>query len=576
MIKKSVIATICLISFHIVSLQLNSQTRTVGLFLNDTTQASKGYTLLSPMQSTSTYLINNDGRVVHKWSNSKYTPGRSVYLLQNGHLLRTGSVRNDSVFTGGGDGGRIEEFTWGDTLVWSFNYSSTTYTAHHDIRRLPNGNILVLACEKKSLNEMMTAGFDSSRFQSDLLTRKYIMPEYLVEVQPTYPSGGNIIWQWHVWDHLIQDFNPAKQNYGVVRNHPELVCTLGSLDSVGGGGSQPIFWNHANAIDYNSKFDQIIISCRNSSEIWVIDHSTTTAEAAGHTGGKYGQGGDLLYRWGNPKCYRMGTSANQKLFQQHNVSWIDSTSTGGGDMLCFNNGEGRKYTSADQFTPPVDSRGFYSREAGKAFGPSNLTWTYAATPPTSFYCTDLGGAARLTNGNTLLCNGIVGQLFEVTPDGQTVWKYVNPIVPKGPLNWNDVIPTDPNAQGQLWNEVFRAQRYAPTYQGLVGRTLTPGNILEINVTGIEETATNPLNSLRIYPNPFQTTSTIHFELQDAGPVKLVLYDFFGRELVELLNEQKTAGIYTVNYNATGLPCGIYLCTLTADGSSTSQKLMILR
>ena len=423
---------------------------------------------------------------------------------------------------------------------------------------------------------MMTAGFDTSRFQADLRTRKYIMPEYLVEVQPTYPSGGNIVWQWHVWDHLIQDLNPAKQNYGVVRNHPELVCTLGSLDSVGGGGSQPIFWNHANAIDYNSKFDQIMISCRNSSEIWVIDHSTTTAEAAGHTGGKYGQGGDLLYRWGNPKCYRMGTLSNQKLFQQHNVSWIDSTNTGGGDILCFNNGLGRKYTTADQFTPPVDSRGFYTREAGKAFGPSVQTWTYSATPATSFYCTDLGGAFRLPNGNTLLCNGIAGQLFEVTASGQTVWKYVNPVVPKGPLNWNDVIPTDPNAQGQLWNEVFRAQRYAPGYPGLAGRNLTPGNIIEINVTGIEEIADHSANLFHIYPNPFHTASTINFDLPVDGPAKLVLYDMFGREMVVLLNEYKTAGNYSVQCDAAGFQNGIYLCKLTAGGYSACKKLMLLR
>ncbi len=576
MTKKSIIIIICLISVHLVSLQVNSQTRTVGLFMNDTAQASKGYTLLSPMQSTMTYLINNEGRVVHKWSNSKYTPGRSLYLLSNGHLLRTGSVRNDSVFTGGGDGGRIEEYTWGDTLVWNFNYCSSTYTAHHDIRRLPNGNILVLACEKKSLSEMLTAGFDTSRFQPDLRTRKYIMPEYLVEVQPTYPSGGNIVWQWHVWDHIIQDFNPTKQNYGVVRNHPELVCTLGSLDSVGGGGSQPIFWNHANAIDYNSKFDQIMISCRNSSEIWVIDHSTTTAEAAGHTGGKYGKGGDLLYRWGNPKCYRMGTLSNQKLFQQHNVSWIDSTNTGAGDILCFNNGEGRKYTTADQFTPPVDSRGFYTREAGKAFGPSAQTWTYSATPATSFYCTDLGGASRLANGNTLLCNGIAGQLFEVTASGQTVWKYVNPVVPKGPLNWNDVIPNDPNATGQLWNEVFRAQRYSPSYPGLVGRNLTPGSIIEINVTGIEETEDHSANLFHVYPNPFQTATTISFDLPVDGPAKLLVYDMFGREMTVLLNEFKTAGNYSVKCDATGFPNGIYLCKLTIGGYSTSKKLMLLR
>jgi hypothetical protein len=37
--------------------------------------------------------------------------------------------------------------------------------------------------------------------------------------------------------------------------------------------------------------------------LWVIDHQTTTAQAASHTGGRYNKGGDLLYRWGNPQTY---------------------------------------------------------------------------------------------------------------------------------------------------------------------------------------------------------------------------------------------------------------------------------
>ena len=63
--------------------------RTVGLFLNNTSKVYNGYTLFAPKQYTSTYLINNDGKIMHQWSASKYPPGQSVYLLVNGNLLRS-------------------------------------------------------------------------------------------------------------------------------------------------------------------------------------------------------------------------------------------------------------------------------------------------------------------------------------------------------------------------------------------------------------------------------------------------------------------------------------------------------
>ena len=68
--------------------------------------------------------------------------------------------------------------------------------------------------------------------------------------------------------------------------------------------------------------DQIIFSVHNFSRFWIIDHSTSTAEAAGHKGGKSGKGGDILYRWGNPRGYAAGTKKDQTLFAQHNVHWI--------------------------------------------------------------------------------------------------------------------------------------------------------------------------------------------------------------------------------------------------------------
>ena len=61
-------------------------------------------------------------------------------------------------------------------------------------------------------------------------------------------------------------------------------------------------WMHSNAVAYNAELDQVLLNVLEFNEFWIIDHSTTTAEAAGHTGGKHGKGGDLLYRWGNPRA----------------------------------------------------------------------------------------------------------------------------------------------------------------------------------------------------------------------------------------------------------------------------------
>ena len=126
--------------------------QTVGLFLN-TTNAWPGYTLMAPMHHTNTYLLNNAGEIVHRWT-SAYEPGRTAYLLTNGHLFRAGMVRSGGPSTGGGEGGRIEEYDWDGNLVWAIDYYSPTYIHHHDFKVLPNGNVLLLVAEKKTYAEV--------------------------------------------------------------------------------------------------------------------------------------------------------------------------------------------------------------------------------------------------------------------------------------------------------------------------------------------------------------------------------------------------------------------------------------
>jgi hypothetical protein len=374
-----------------------------------------GQILFAPMFSTTTYLINRNGITNHTWQSS-YIPNFDAYWLGNGTILRPILLS---------DGGGVQKILWDGTVAWDYRYSVSGCTCHHDIKYLPNGNVLMIVWETKTRNQAIQAGRNPNTIPGNTFT-----PDKIIEVKPTGPSSGDVVWEWHVWDHLIQDYDSLKDNYGVVEDHPELI-------NINFGDDFGADWLHTNSLDYNPVFDQILIDVHNFDEVWVIDHSTTTEEAAGHTGGRYGKGGDLLYRWGNPQTYDRGTSDDQIFYGQHDASWIKPGYPGAGNILIFNNGLNRPagdYSTIDEFTPPIGADGNYYLEPGSAYGPENLTWSYTADPPGSLYSEVFGGAVRLTDGDTLICDGMPGKFFEVTPDGSVVWQWTNPYPNPAPLN----------------------------------------------------------------------------------------------------------------------------------------------
>ena len=293
---------------------------------------------------------------------------------------------------------------------------------------------------------------------------------------------------WSAWDHIIQDFDSSKPNYGVVAEHPELIDLNYLLDELAARG-HPADWINSNGIDYNPELDQIVLSTRRFSEVWIIDHSTTTTEAAGSEGGNSGMGGDLLYRWGNPRAYRAGTPDDQQLFWQHNPEWIPPGQAGAGNIVIFNNGLEftdflRGYSSIDEIVPPVDGgqlpaglrpglwagrtgMDLYRRHAQRLLRPLHLR---GAT------------AAQRQHADLRRVNGTI---FEVTPAGKTVWKYVNPASGDGPLRQGEPVPMERlvwATAGEIEipvNQVYRAYRYAPDYPGLQGLDLTPGAPIEL-------------------------------------------------------------------------------------------------
>lgn len=452
MLSRSLLLRICLLLISITP--ISAADPTIG-WLGSSNGTMEGYTLVAPGSSTTSYLIDNAGRIVHSWP-SIYRPGAATYLIEEGKLLRSGKVLTPPAeMNSGGWGGLFQIIDWDGSVLWEFQYSDDLVQQHHDVELLPNGNVLMLAWEKKSSAEAFAAGRDPA-----LLNTDQIWPEHIIEVSQTGPTSGEIVWEWHLWDHLIQDFSPTSDNFGVVEDHPELL----NINTVSGLGPD---WIHGNSIDYNPELDQIVISARALDEMWIIDHSTTSAEAAGHTGGAQGRGGDFLYRWGNPQNHGAGNPGDQQLFGQHCIEWIPPGFPGEGNITIFNNGNGRPgpdFSEVLEIVPPLLIGGDYQIDPSGSYGPDAPIWVYSDPDPTNFFSGFISGARRIANGNTIICDGPAGFLFEVTPDLQIVWRYEIPVSAGVPRPQGTVING---------NNIFRTHRFVLDHPYLAGRDLTP-------------------------------------------------------------------------------------------------------
>ncbi|HQQ93006.1 MAG TPA: aryl-sulfate sulfotransferase [Bacteroidia bacterium] len=443
----------CLFFLFLCAHTLLSQQRSLGL-IRQNEQSLPGYVLFAPLNSKYTFLIDKCGKEIRRWQ-SQYTPGQSAYLLKDGSLLRCGNDSNKTFQSGGG---RIERFDWNGKLKWSYVVSDSMQCQHHDIYPMPDGNILVLVWERIPQSEAIRSGRDPKR------TGAWTWSEKIMELRPKGKDKADVIWEWRTWDHLVQDFDPTKLNYGTVSENPQLI-NLNFL------ATSDYDWLHFNSLAYNAELDQIVVSNRNFSEIFIIDHSTNTAEARSHKKGRQKHGGDLLYRWGNPMAYNCGTEKDQKLFRQHTAVWIEKGLTDAGKLLLFNNGFGRPdslYSSVEIIAPPLDAGGAYKKTPGQRFEPEQASWMYTNEIKTAFFSKNVSSAQRLSNGNTLICSGASGRFFEIDPGKNIVWYYVNPV------------STSVLQQGQapVQNQVFRCWYYGPEYGAFKKKRLEPGSSLE--------------------------------------------------------------------------------------------------
>jgi hypothetical protein len=337
------------------------------------------------------YLKDMNNKVIHTWTTT-YQIASHAYLLRDSSVL---FPCNDN--TNFGDGtwsevntltsGRFQIIKWDGTIVWNFPYHGFTYMPHHDaypyyytndIKELPS--IFAIVATKEADNTIA---------------------EKIVEIKPIGLETATIKWEWRAYDHRTDDGS----------DKPELL----DINKGGGKGKE---WLHANHVRYNPMFDQILLCLKSMNEFIIIDHSTTTLQAASHWGGRYGKGGDILYRWGNPLNY--GYSGAQQLFGQHAACWIPPSMPGtrkhlpgAGHVLAINND---KSNGVEMIIP--NNNGVYSRLSNTAFGPSAPLW-HIDLPAMG---TNEGSIQRLPNGNTLICNGISSTgAIEFDANGDSVW-----------------------------------------------------------------------------------------------------------------------------------------------------------
>jgi len=528
---------------------------TVGL-TKYSDDSNEGYTLFSPTGSRTTYLIDNCGFKVHEWS-SNFDVGLMAYLLEDGRLLRGARVPNS--FLAGGSAGRVELISWDNELLWSHNFNSEFQQSHHDIAPLPNGNFLVLLWDAHVESDLIQMGRDTTSLPPSGL----IWSEKIQEIKPIGTDQIEIVWEWNSWNHLIQDYDEEKSNFGVVSEHPELLNINYPL------GSFASDWMHINSIEYNPVLDQIALSSRNFNEFYIIDHSTTTEEARTDTGGIYGQGGNILFRWGNPRAYDQGNISDQKLFGQHDASWIEEGNEGQGNILVFNNGSSRPdnllASSIEEIELKESNDGFYTLNEDGTFGPEGPSWQFPEELTEQFYARRISGAQRLGDNNTLICDGLSAIFFEVDETGKVVWEYKSPIASSGVLSQGDL---------PIGSDVFKIRRYPYNYPAFEDKVLESIETIENNPNdtdcqlSVSNNHVSVQEKFNIYPNPFH--DNININLPDNKTFIVEVLNQIGQKITyELLSGPSTLS-YDFEEN------GIYIINIIDSENNDSQTQTIIK
>jgi len=351
------------------------------------------------------YAIDVKGQVANKW-NAPSAGEELGYVrpLANGNLLaathaKRGGDRPDA-WPAGGDA--IIEMTQDGREVWRYT-SEANVSLHHDMERMDSGDT------------MMVCSRDLDR---PAISKRLLTDDCLLEAD----ASGKAVWDWQTADHLDELELPAQAKADILAGKG--TTRPGAQDAK---GFDYLHMNAASPIpasaghtDPRFRAGNFIVSYRNISTIAVVDHASKK----------------IVWKM-------TGTSIGQ-----HNPHFIPSGVPGTGHILLFDNG----FVDPESNPIHVSSR-MNSRVLEINPLDNSIVWDYGATksnrPIWTFFSHFISSAQRQPNGNTLICEGANGRIFEVKPDGEIVWEFVNPFA-----NTSGKIPA---------TTVFRAAKVSPDW-----------------------------------------------------------------------------------------------------------------
>lgn len=355
-----------------------------GVTVYDPEKCFNGYTLFCPgIGSPLIYLMDMVGEIVHLWFVKESETSYHAKYLGNGHILYASNWLTEVDWTGNvvwhyrPEKAEAELHGGVETVAWDPKYRGLG--AHHDFQRLENRNTLILA--------------------SEIVHEPRISPHELVDncfIEVTPKSQQ--VWVWRSREHF-DEFGFSDETKRLIREKP----------GIGASSSKKnVFWVpgdylHTNTVeilpdtplgkeDNRFRKGNILSSQRNTNTIYIIDRNTS----------------EVVWHWGPGE-----------IIGQHYPNMLPN-----GNILIYDNGglagyprEFRPYTRLVELDPVSEK----------------IVWEYLHGSRASyfgahskFFSVGWGSVQRLPNGNTLSLDAYRGRLFEITPEGEIVWEYVNP------------------------------------------------------------------------------------------------------------------------------------------------------
>lgn len=513
-LKSTIVAITVFLSFQ-VGISQN------GIQLN-TDEASEGFALFETFFES--FLVDNCGRIVNRWPTVRGTVLHAK-LLENGDIIYI----QDS---------RVIVKDWDDNFVSLTSYDNPDLVLVYEVIVMSNGHYLCLARENLDVEDFIDLGYT---YDTGNNPRRI---DVVIEIDP---DTETIVWQWNIKDHMLQQRDENLANYGIASENPRKMDmdAIAQFDWTSGESFM------INGFDYNEELDLLALSVRKMSEVIIIDHSTTTEEASGSTGGNYGHGGDILFRWGNPQNYGQGDEEDQDLFFQHNPNWVEYGEHKG-KIIMFNNRLSKfDFSSVEIIDPELDVNGQFVLPDNGEFqlAQNHISMNIENTGP-FFYSEYTSGASVMPNGNIYVTAGQSGRILEMNPQGDLVWDYL--IEDSG--------------------YIFRSEKYSPDFAGFEGRNLIPNGTVEDS------------------PSPFDcslfTTSIndINFSLDDINIIRnnqdykviSVSGKSFSISLFNTNGQLLFDGNSNSNYriDTSTIPGGLYYIRTERDNQGSTQSIFI--